>query len=500
MRGKLNDTALAGATIGRAQSLNGGSLTLGYADKLTLDTTRSIPLFWGQSKPDFGLASAVYNGFSTSNVVKQSVKTDCLSGNCTWPIFTSAAVCSKCSDVSSHIIPKSGRVDRPDNSAAQEGTDKIIAPWIVIQPHNFTSYDLPYSHIKSYDGFLHSPIESNLEDRFDFQSIRTLMTLNSITDPSQTINFQSMQTLLIAFLIMGGNPSFLNNTTRWEASTPSATECALYLCANTYKSVLIKGNLEEKLLDTSTEVEPESWQPVIDPETAEATGMPDLARIQRIMNWTTLHMGATGPNRTDLQLVVFKNESIGVEDARFNVSQRFVQSATDFIFNISGKTDGVFAYPAESGGARFIDQFFTFRNDTAMMEKVALSITNYIRDSLSVPQHGTIQQWTVFVHIRWEFLILPGITMLFGCLYVLFTIVETLRLGLPGWKADSLPILSHGLDAEAQSFVRTMEGSTVKVDFDKKIMVRLEDGEDGLRLRQFSGDKARSNLALSASV
>lgn len=56
---------------------------------------------------DIGVSSALYDGFylSTPNSTSraQQASFQCSTGNCTWPVFATAAVCSACNDVSSQI-------------------------------------------------------------------------------------------------------------------------------------------------------------------------------------------------------------------------------------------------------------------------------------------------------------------------------------------------------------------------------------------------------------
>jgi hypothetical protein len=57
------------------------------------------------SKADFGFISSVWNGFqNTSTFRNDAIGVECSTVNCTWPVFTSAAVCSSCEDVSINII------------------------------------------------------------------------------------------------------------------------------------------------------------------------------------------------------------------------------------------------------------------------------------------------------------------------------------------------------------------------------------------------------------
>jgi hypothetical protein len=174
------------------------------------------------SRPDFGFISSVYNGFqNTSTFRNDAIGAECSTGNCTWPVFSSAAVCSSCEDVSSHM-----QYMRRNGS---KGTNVPIPG----QPSDynkgeFVAFSLPYGNIRNYIGPFDNikPGERNAQ--------RTYMTANSTFEANRTISFQHLDTLLMAIIVMRASDDFLASRSVWEDSKPTATECALYLCANAY--------------------------------------------------------------------------------------------------------------------------------------------------------------------------------------------------------------------------------------------------------------------------
>ncbi|PNP83825.1 hypothetical protein FNYG_02513 [Fusarium nygamai] len=65
---------------------------------------------------DTGMKAAIWNGFSPLTA-PQNLRPAfaCATGNCTWPVFPSIAVCSKCRDISEHVIKSIGPVRFPSN-------------------------------------------------------------------------------------------------------------------------------------------------------------------------------------------------------------------------------------------------------------------------------------------------------------------------------------------------------------------------------------------------
>src|ERR1700755_3398794 len=62
--------------------------------------------FAGQAAIQFGLNA------NSSNTVAQQLNQKCPSGNCTWPVFESLAICSKCSNLN-HMIESTSSLNYP---------------------------------------------------------------------------------------------------------------------------------------------------------------------------------------------------------------------------------------------------------------------------------------------------------------------------------------------------------------------------------------------------
>jgi hypothetical protein len=95
------------ASIGQASRVDGGYIIdYRYGGMLGFKTpTGETKTFTSTSSiPDFGIISSIYGGFhNTSSLYNSTVSFDCDTGNCTWSVFVSAAVCSSCKDVSSEL-------------------------------------------------------------------------------------------------------------------------------------------------------------------------------------------------------------------------------------------------------------------------------------------------------------------------------------------------------------------------------------------------------------
>ena len=59
----------------------------------------------------------------------------------------------------------------------------------------------------------------------------------------------------------------------------------------------------------------------------------------------------------------------------------------------------------------------------------------------------------------WVFITLPAICLIAGYLYVLLTMIEISRLGVPIWKEDALQTLANGLNDDIQTLPRSADES-----------------------------------------
>jgi len=95
------------ATIGRSLRVDGGYIIENPGGALGAIKTPSGTLQYTstKSRPDFGIVSSVNGGFyNASTNAPNNVAFTCSTGNCTWPAFVSAAVCSSCKDISDALV------------------------------------------------------------------------------------------------------------------------------------------------------------------------------------------------------------------------------------------------------------------------------------------------------------------------------------------------------------------------------------------------------------
>jgi len=116
-----------------------------------------------------------------------------------------------------------------------------------------------------------------------------------------------------------------------------------------------------------------------------------------------------------------------------------------------------------------------------IFEGIAASLTQLARDSRdSRPSEvtGQVALPVTYVHIRWEWLILPAVLEVAGIALLLSTMVVTKRAKTPLWKGSVLPFLYHGLEDGMKEDVSALE-SLSSMEWEAKARVRLKRAEKG---------------------
>jgi hypothetical protein len=418
-------------------------------------------------QPDFGMISAIYNGFrndTTPNPVTSSFRIEevvnnvCTTGNCTWSPYTSAAICSSCSDVSEHIILDQrfgtfgSSIPGPSNVAP--GASRYTA--FIVRNANLSNNDAAKYNASSGSKGGIQP---------------ALLIANTSYDAHDTVSFQDLSTMIASFVVMKASDDWLEGKVPWHESKPVATECALYFCANMYKAESQNGRLKETVMNSWSNRDPSSYQ--VDPQ----SGTVDIAKISPavVKAYLAEYVGDRlfDPvlQRTDLRLTIPEDESPDVMSftRSFNVSYAYIASITNFFGTFTARTDGTprgtdqMVYPEWDGSETpLVNALWESDNLTQTFNNVALSLTNQIRNTaINSPKYqeatGDTLMWVIHVKVQWSYLAFPIAMITLGIVYVLLIVVESTRLQVPVWKESALPSVLHGLDNETQSLLREVQ-------------------------------------------
>ncbi|KAK0725186.1 hypothetical protein B0H67DRAFT_641637 [Lasiosphaeris hirsuta] len=446
--------------------------------------------------PDFGMTSAIYDGFYQTSLgedaTKQSVRFVCGTGNCTWPLFTTAAVCSRCNDVSksSKLIKFSGETSRDDT-----GTDQYVPSTISSEGLPYTGYNLSYGHIKQRNGEFF---------KLDSTPAPVLLTAFLNTDYSASVSFHDLDTAFATFLVMRASEDYMNSKIAWEDATPISTECGLYFCAKAYESVVENGLLKETEVGTWAIREPQSWR-ASDVQREEGSRIdPEDLRIWEDHHPTFDYTTEKDFFRTDLQLHIPEDELKDANITRvFNVTQTTImgtQLVITSIFlskgregtNSNGNEDeqlSFIIYPVSDPAASnaIADIFYNSKDLNTTFNDFAQRLNLQIRDTSSEKHTGQVERYILHVKVDWGFFVLLVVTLGLGCVYFVVIIVQTFRLKLPAWKESAFPALAYGLDDDTQALLKSADQNAYRSkeakNLTRRLVMTLQDAEDGFRLR-----------------
>ncbi|KAF2828887.1 hypothetical protein CC86DRAFT_454524 [Ophiobolus disseminans] len=483
--GRLDDVvATQNATIGQALTMGGGQSVRWFKTGPLgrVNTTQGILLPQGtENRPDLGIVSALYNGFSNSSLYR-SVSADfqCTTGNCTWAPFVTAAVCNRCEDVSVDLKSASG--------SGKEGSNVAMQSNVMISPDNYTTFSLPYANIKNYN----LPLKDFAGDWWNYTTYggkiaRTFMTTNTTYDPRQTLRFQELETLLMAFLMVRVSDEWLQSGLPWNQTKPVATECALYLCAKEYESRSQGNALKDTVTASWATRDPLSYR--VDEKAGLQFDMKIASAYDKDQG-NKLYEPLVGLVKHDLRLVLPPEaaDKHRIPTGGINVTQPFIQTLTEALLTFRGATPRMeqknftlMAFP-EIRAPAMMDALWNSTNLTTTFDNVAKSLTNHIRSDSPDRHQGTTQNWIIYIRVRWAYLAYPIGMLVIGMSYVISTIIESARLRMPVWKEAALPTLLYGLDEETQRLLRHKEeGEKVKTG-DVRVRFALDEKEGCRRL------------------
>lgn len=202
---------------------------------------------------DYCMQAAIFNGLTHSaDEIMRPIQFTCPSGNCTWDLFESLAVCSICNSVSEDI-----------SVIRSEADPKTVPLLLTLESSNSAAvgetvtFYLPNGHlIDSYE-------------LYDASSL--LMTTYGTGNKNETVKLQNAHNLLWGM-------SFLRVTNQevmpWPDVDLEATECGLYYCVKQYNATISNGTFletEEEVASASRAVD--SWMPLSDDDTKNLTSL-----------------------------------------------------------------------------------------------------------------------------------------------------------------------------------------------------------------------------------
>lgn len=331
------------------------------------------------------LKAAAYNGILTSNV--QPVPASCPTGNCSFPITPSLAICGGCQR---STFKKSCTVaDAMDDPA--EGLD----------------YTIPVCRYRMPSGAL-----ANLTDFAYSQSGRALHVFNS--RGSAYDMRQSHKQFLANFEVVGA-PFDVYDYGPWQndSATTVAAECALWICVQSFEIQIINGILSQNVR-----------------EEHDVVDASEQARGGGVVKTTFIDMPSTMNIPKDADYNLFGLSRLGLENF---LSSLFYGNVTIDLGTQVTKLASDDMILALWNASADLD---------AWIKNVASSMTNVIRSE--TPAHLARYDGTAYqlgYEVRWPWIALPAVLVAASLSILVVIIYKTSKSLVHPWKGSPFALL-----------------------------------------------------------
>ncbi|KAG8525261.1 uncharacterized protein KY384_008905 [Bacidia gigantensis] len=373
---------------------------------------------------DFAMKSAVLYGASQSfKLVEQQAKRTCVTGNCTFPVFFSLAVCSHCVDQRDRLE----RVTPPDGSPLYQELGMASNGASSLGP--LTEFRLP-------NGL-------RLNNQNDVPST-TYMTAYGSGNPAESIAFKDRDTLIWSMTSILVNDS----EAKWPNSAINALECGLWYCVNRYLSEVDNGTLFENGTSVPFKRSPDSWQ--------VSAKQPQGVQLAHPPSDDSLLYNASSSAsvaRTDLQLT-FDIPDVGHPDLTgYNLSQAAIYGISDFM-NTTFTTKGgpksinswVVSEPDLTYSPTAMQVLYSSKDLQSTFKTLAWSMSNSIRQNSDDNNFVSGMSGTYETHVRahWYYFILPAVLVLAGAIFQAIVMIYTRKTKTEIWCSNVLPAVALG--------------------------------------------------------
>lgn len=378
------------------------------------------------------MKAAVYNGLFSASDPMASLSVDCPTGNCTWPLYSTLAVCSSCVSMTEYMTRWC-----PEASHTEED----ICGWKL--PSGMT-------------------LDRN-------------SSVFGMTRKMPAISGSMPYSNIMRLVFMGTEAQNGTSTTKTSQSTPWALQCTFEYCVQTLNSSVLNGVLTEHVTSTSRNTS------VLDIASALKTGSDLPVSIKDAANTTyTVDMGAALALQQWFN-TIFRN---GTASRNKSGPESSNQAHSNILVNLTvGISSGETFFSTDIVQA-FYWYYYEYPSGIDLLaNSLAQSMSSHFRSSSgALPIKGTAFVQQSYVHVHFAWIGLPVTVVILTTGFLIAAICKSQRSGMRTWKSSALAMLFHGLDEETRK--RCVRGGTLK-----GVLVRFEDGEE--RLGMVTGDNMR---------
>ncbi|KAK2808824.1 hypothetical protein FQN50_004300 [Emmonsiellopsis sp. PD_5] len=335
-----------------------------------------------------GFMNSIYNGDEAPKV-----EPICPTGNCTWPIYHSLGVCSRCTDMTKQV--KLEGACTPGDFLAMEKNCTISLPHGAPVVNPYDVYTSSAATILSW--------VLNYETGYDLEAF-------SAASPQLKGTYSGVENPLFALGWLEIDYSDLEN----KNPVSMAMECAFTYCLKKYNFTV---NAAVPSLDAS---------PV------------HYASMDQQSGWTIkAPLLANGSNASDITFTVD-------DSASYHVWSILEKEITGNASTWPESTE--FFIPSST----FIGKSPSIPDKPHMFENIAVSLTDAILKPSNQTVSGLLGRPEQFVRIRWAWIVLPGFLVVATVVFLSMVMLRSRKYNVNVWKSSSLALLYHGLEVPAE--------------------------------------------------
>ncbi|KAM0561173.1 hypothetical protein ACHAPJ_003677 [Fusarium lateritium] len=403
------------------------------------------------SNADFAMQAAITYGLTAdSTTLMRQFPFNCSAQDCEAKPLVSLAVCSRCSNITSHL-------SKNNKSKGTQFSDLKFDQSSATAKYGCTEYTLP-----------NNLTLNNIDDEYGPNNTMVYMTMRGTSNPSETVTMSDLDTLIwsqSAIKVHKAVPD-LESSKIWPDFEVHASECALYYCAKTYNVKKQGGAISFNSTELkSVKRNPDSWAP-LDSKYEEVS--------KRILNSLAYHPINSFVTRNDLQLV-------HEDGTKWNISQEAIEGISYFAQNFFASclnrencTEALEDWDVPNGfylstwpkpalddlDKKTMKPAEQYRPSSAKtlwgmgldstFKTIAESMSNTLRegaDGDSVVRTADLLEPITVYTVAWPWIILHCITELGALVLLILTIRSTNRKtgSVPVWKSSQLAVLAKGM-------------------------------------------------------
>ena len=382
------------------------------------------------------MKAAIYTGMYTNG---SDVTPLCPSGNCTWDVFDSVAVCGTC-------------VDKTDDITLKFPTQK--------NPIWGSTSGCVVS-LSNGLGLASAPVEYWID------------TLCNLSIGSATSDLEGRSSSLVNFTSIYYDNGQAANCTQ-PGGTARATECNVYWCVNTYNSSVSSNKFTESILAS---------RPML--KNVSGSSWDNLAFYYRNNDRTfRIADGVQPPITGFLTGQVFQDGNASLSNEHYNMAYSsdilsLLYNAASPDFSQTSSTPIVLHGRNTKGIAQFIDKLV--RTMTTNVRTTSNGEYSGLSGTSGPPVNGIVWEQLTYIHVRWAWLGLPLALDLLAICFLLCVIFQTFLTKTEPWKSSQMVTVFRGLSLRAMMDFDAPGGVAEMNEVARTVKVTLQESE---RLRE----------------